>query len=70
MSAVEAGIGMAILPHFTSKKKNLICVQGDVDCDQPIWLAIHSDLAHSLRVRAVVDFLDALISENQQSLSQ
>jgi DNA-binding transcriptional LysR family regulator len=61
---------MAILPHFISKKKKLVCVQDDVGCDQPIWLAIHSDLAHSRRVRAVVDFLDTLISENQQSLSQ
>lgn len=69
MSAVEAGVGMAILPHFTSKNRGLVCVQGDVGCDQPIWLAIHSDLAHSRRVRAVVDFLDTLISENQQSLS-
>ena len=70
MSAAEAGIGMAILPHFISRKKNLVCVESDVGCDQPIWLAIHSDLAHSRRVRAVVDFLDTLISDNRQSLSQ
>ena len=47
MKAVEARVGMALLPHFTSKKRDLVCVQGDVGCDQPIWLAIHSDLAHS-----------------------
>ena len=68
VSAVEAGMGMGILPHFIANKKSLLCVQSDVGCDQPIWLAIHSDLAHSRLVRAVVDFLDTLISENQKWL--
>ncbi|MBT0727622.1 LysR family transcriptional regulator [Rosenbergiella australiborealis] len=69
LSAVEAGVGMAILPHFISKRNNLVCMQEDVGCDQPIWLAIHSDLAHSRRVRAVVNFLETLISENETLLS-
>lgn len=69
ISAAEAGIGLAVLPHFIAKKRNLLCVQQDVGCDQPIWLAIHSDLAKSRRVRAVVDFLEGLIAENRVALS-
>ena len=70
MSAVEAGLGMAILPHFMAQDKGLMCVQNDVGCDQPIWLVIHSDLTHSRRVRAVADFLETLINENQAALAR
>ena len=68
ISAVQAGIGIAILPHFIALKKGLICMKSDIGCDQPIWLAIHSDLAHSRRVRTVAEFLSDLIIGHQTSL--
>lgn len=67
-SAVQTGLGLAVLPHFIARKMGLICLQGDIGCDQPIWLAIHSDLAHSRRIRVVADFLTALVSDNQERL--
>lgn len=67
-SAVQTGLGLAVLPHFIARKMGLICLLDDIGCDQPIWLAIHSDLAHSRRIRVVVDFLTALVSDNQEKL--
>ena len=69
VSAAQAGIGMAILPHFIGQKKGLVCVQKDVGCDQPIWSAVHSDLIHSTRIRAVTDFLTGLIKAKNQELT-
>ena len=69
VAAVESGIGMAVLPHFIAQPKQLVCVQKNIGCDQPIWLVIHSDLAQSRRVRVVAEFLSNLIIENQASLS-
>ncbi|MEL7383398.1 MAG: LysR family transcriptional regulator [Pseudomonadota bacterium] len=67
-SAVEAGLGMAVLPHFIAQPKELTCVERDIGCDQSIWLAIHSDLSHSRRVRTVADFLHKLVKENKDFL--
>lgn len=67
-SAVQTGLGLAVLPHFIARKMGLICLQSDIGCDQPIWLAIHSDLAHSRRIRVVADFLTALVYDNQEKL--
>lgn len=67
--AVLSGIGMAVLPHFIAQPLGLVCVQQDIGCDQPIWLAVHSDLAHSQRVRTVADFLSNLVLENRELLS-
>lgn len=69
VSAAQAGIGIAVLPHFIAKKMGLICIQDDIGCDQSIWLVTHSDLAHSRRIRVVADFLTALVSENQERLA-
>ncbi|MDO6704625.1 LysR family transcriptional regulator [Photobacterium sp. 1_MG-2023] len=69
LSAVQSGIGMAVLPHFIAQAKDLVCVQRDLGCDQPIWLAIHADLAHSRRIRAVADFLSQLLTEKRECLA-
>ncbi|HGN1705791.1 TPA: LysR family transcriptional regulator [Providencia rettgeri] len=67
-SAVQAGIGMAVLPHFIAQKMGLICLQDDINCDQSIWLVIHSDLAHSRRIRVVADFLTELVAKEREKL--
>lgn len=64
VTATQAGAGIAVLPHFIAQKQGLTCVQSDIGCSQPIWLAIHSDLAHSRRVRLVADFLSDLVFQN------
>lgn len=67
-SAVEAGIGMAVLPHFLAQKRGLICVKSDIGCDQPIWLAIHSDLSHSVRVRTIANFIKKIVLDKKELL--
>ncbi|MEC5318723.1 LysR family transcriptional regulator [Brenneria populi subsp. brevivirga] len=64
MAAARAGLGLAVLPHWLAREQGLVCVRDDIDCDRPIWLAIHADLAHSRRVRLVADFLSDLVLEN------
>ena len=59
-----------MLPHFLGRQNDLICLQPDLGIDQEIWLAIHSDLAQSRRVRVVGDFLAALIRAARTELEQ
>jgi DNA-binding transcriptional LysR family regulator len=56
LAAASAGLGAAVLPHFLARRQGLVRLEGDLGIDQDIWLAIHADLAHSRRVRAVADF--------------
>lgn len=68
LSAAVAGLGLAILPHFLARQHNLICLQADIGIDQELWLAIHSDLAQSRRVRVVTEFLSDLIRGSKNEL--
>lgn len=68
LSAVVAGLGLAVLPHFLGRRHDLVCLQSDLGIDQEIWLAIHTDLAQSRRVRVVSDFLTALIHASADEL--
>lgn len=68
LSGARAGLGMAILPHFLALNAGLLCVRNNLDCDQPIWLVIHADLAHSRRVRLVADFLCELVEQQAEWL--
>lgn len=69
MSAALAGIGLAVLPHFLARQTSLICLLPEVYADQPVWLVLHTDLAHSRRVRAVADHLLQLFEEHQSELN-
>ncbi len=66
--AAKAGLGLAVLPHFLGSQHGLICVQPELGADQEIWLAVHADVARTPRVRAVADFLVALIQANRAVL--
>jgi len=52
-----------------ARQVGLVCLLPEIGADQPIWLAIHSDLAHSRRVRAVADYLIALFEEKRLELN-
>lgn len=69
LSAVTSGVGLAVLPHFLGRQSDLVCLQGDLGIDQEIWLAVHSDLAQSRRVRVVADFLAELIRASPAELA-
>ena len=55
LAAAQAGLGLAVLPHYLARQTDLVCLLPELGVDQPIWLVLHSDLAHSRRVRAVAD---------------
>ncbi|MEB6598796.1 LysR family transcriptional regulator [Klebsiella aerogenes] len=69
LSAVSAGLGLGVLPHFMARKNGLQCVNADIGVDQTLWLVMHSDLAHSRRVRVVADHLIALLDEIKDQLT-
>lgn len=68
VSATVAGVGLAVLPHFIARQNDLVCLEAELGIDQGIWLAIHSDLAQSRRVRVVAEFFGSLISEAREKL--
>ncbi|MDE7525616.1 LysR substrate-binding domain-containing protein [Aeromonas salmonicida] len=68
LTAATAGLGLAVLPHYLAKKTDLVCLLPELGVDQPIWLVIHTDLAHSRRVRAVADHLIQLFEEAESAL--
>lgn len=68
LAAAISGVGLAVLPHFLGRQSDLVCLQSDLGIDQEIWLAVHTDLAQSRRVRVVADFLASLIREAKQEL--
>jgi len=69
MSAALSGVGLAVLPHFLARRTNLVCLLPEVNADQPVWLVLHTDLAHSRRVRAVADHLLQLFEAHQSELN-
>jgi DNA-binding transcriptional LysR family regulator len=68
IAAAQAGIGLAALPHFLARPAGLHCLQRELGIDQAIWLAVHSDLTQSRRVRVVADHLTELLHVNRASL--
>ncbi|MCC8381977.1 LysR family transcriptional regulator [Xenorhabdus sp. PB30.3] len=69
VAAVKAGLGLAVLPHFIADSADLICLSPKLGLDQPLWLVIHADLAYSLKIRKVVDFITEVVSQHLQQLS-
>ena len=65
LSATIAGLGLAVLPHYLARQAGLVCLLPEIGADQPIWLVLQSDLAHSRRVRAVADHLQQLFEDKK-----
>lgn len=63
--AVKAGLGVASLPCFIGEQDgDLIRVEKDAPSfARDVWLAVHSDLRKMPAVRAVMDFVTAVVSE-------
>lgn len=62
LAAATAGMGLAVLPHFLARQAGLVCLMTGLGVEQPIWLAMQADLAHSRRVRVVANHLIDLFS--------
>ncbi|EPX76398.1 LysR family transcriptional regulator [Salipiger mucosus] len=67
-AAAEAGLGLAVLPHFLARDAGLECLESDIGIDQPIYLVIQSDLAQSPRIRALADYLVEVVTEHRVRL--
>ena len=65
--AARAGVGVAGLPCFLGESdRDLVRIHDDVPSfARGIWLVVHRDLRKTPMVRAVMDFVTAVISENQ-----
>lgn len=68
ISAANAGIGLAILPHFIAQEAGLKRIPMELGLDQPIWLVVHSDLVASQRIRVVSDHLVETFKGTRQKL--
>lgn len=68
LAAVKADLGLAILPHFLGQQEGLQRLPMELGLDQQIWLAVHSDLSASQRVRVVADHLVQTIKRNEDML--
>lgn len=64
-AALMAGVGIGVMPHLLmARHRN--CVRVLPKYEPPgrtIWLAVHGDLRHVPRIRAVMDFIEELILE-------
>ena len=70
--AAREGIGLAILPHFLARTEpTLQHIPTEADTiEQPLWLAVHSDLVRSARVRAMAEFVEAVVNQSHECLTQ
>lgn len=69
VAACAAGLGVAVLPHFVAKPRELVCLEADLGIDQPIWLVTQTDLVSSRRIRVVADFLREVVLEGRTILT-
>ena len=60
LEAVRAGVGLALLPRFLCEVAGLERASPPSQgITRQLWLAVHPDLQHAVRVRAVIEFLAA-----------
>jgi len=69
-AAVAAGAGLGLLHRFAADQdpRLLPVLRQEIAIERGYWLVMHADLQRTPRVRAVVDFLDALIGRMRDRL--
>jgi len=65
LAAAEAALGLAVLPHILVQHSAQLqrVLDGEAVPSKPIWLVVHRDLRHLVRVRVVLDWLAELFVE-------
>lgn len=67
ISAVEAGVGIAMLPDFvTEGRDDLLPVPVDFAIVREFWLMIHEDNRNVARVQAVAEFIQNEVRSNRK----
>jgi DNA-binding transcriptional LysR family regulator len=62
LQATLAGLGMALLPCYLADAAGLVRVlPRSIGLRRELWLAVHADLQHTARIRAVIEFLVAQV---------
>ena len=56
-TAAEAGMGLAVLPHYLARRYNLVRVEAPRAPSRDLWIAVHEDTRHTPRIRALTDAL-------------
>jgi len=65
-AAVRSGVGVAALPCFLAAHDTVL-VQLAAETPAPVrelWLVVHADLRRAPAIRAVMDFVTALVTES------
>ncbi|HUL58549.1 MAG TPA: LysR family transcriptional regulator [Anaeromyxobacteraceae bacterium] len=69
-SAARAGVGVAMLPCFVADgDATLVRLDGPEPANHELWLLVHGDLRRTPRVRAVIEWLDAVVRRSSAALS-
>jgi DNA-binding transcriptional LysR family regulator len=69
MSAVEGGLGVTLLPHYMGGPcKGLVPVLPEEKVTRTFWMSMHEDMRHVRRVKAVWDWLKALVAAYHDEL--
>lgn len=69
-AAAKAGVGVAVLPcFFADGDPGLVRLEGPDPVPHELWLLVHGDLRRTPRVRAVIEWLDALVAGARGALA-
>jgi DNA-binding transcriptional LysR family regulator len=66
LAACKAGLGVAILPCVAADREPALIrlLSPERVVSTKLWLVVHRDLAHTARVRAVMDFLGDIVPKH------
>jgi DNA-binding transcriptional LysR family regulator len=68
-AAARAGIGVAVLPCFVAEgDRELVRLEAPPIVHHELWLLVHGDLRRTPRVRAAIEWVDALVERARPAL--
>lgn len=69
VAAARAGVGVAVLPCFVADRDpGLVALEGPRPEPHELWLLVHGDLRRTPRVRAVIEWIDAVVDAARPAL--
>jgi DNA-binding transcriptional LysR family regulator len=69
-AATRAGAGVSVLPCFVADgDPGLVRLEGPEPTPHELWLLVHGDLRRTPRVRAVIEWIDALVADARAALA-
>ena len=70
MAAAGAGVGVAVLPCFMADADpGLVRLDGPEPVPHELWLLVHGDLRRTPRVKAVIEWVDAIVASARGALA-